>query len=107
MKSAASMIINLDPDTNLLGNQPIKKEKEKEIQDWNGKVLAICGWGSKYILHPKKMLKGVKEGTKEGPKHFKRKGHKRTTLDWKSEGGGGEGSGRGCGQAAALQVFRF
>lgn len=42
MKSVASSIINLDPDTNLLGNQPIEKEKEKDkekekgIQDRNG-----------------------------------------------------------------------
>lgn len=69
MKSIASRIINLDPDTNLLGNQPIEEEeeeeKEEEIQDWNGEVLAICGWGERYHLHPKEGLKGIREGKGE------------------------------------------
>lgn len=36
MKSVASSIINLDPDTNLLGNQPIEKEKEKDTEKEKG-----------------------------------------------------------------------
>lgn len=59
-------MINLESDTNLLGNQSIKKE----IQDQNGKVPAICGWGSRYIQHPKG-FEELGRGKKEGPKHSK------------------------------------
>lgn len=50
MKSVASSIINLDPDTNPLGNQPIEREKDKDrqrerekgIQDGNGSFSDAC-----------------------------------------------------------------
>lgn len=57
MMSIASKIINLESDTNLLGNQSIKKE----IQNQNREVSGTHGWGSGYILQPQG-LKGLGKG---------------------------------------------
>lgn len=109
MKSIASSIINLDRDTNLLGNQPTEKEKEKGIQDGNGKVLAMCGWRSRNILHPTEGLKGIRKGKREGPKHVQgntaEEASSARNLRWGK--GRAPGSGVRVGSKTKLLMFYF